>query len=313
MMNLVKKITRINPAVLALFVLVVAFSVLYPDKFLSQVNISSILRQFIRITLFAVGPTFVVLTGSLDLSYVGIWMLGGILLWYLHPVAGAISMVIYPVLGLFTGLLVGIIQTKAKVPSFILTLSLTVSYWGLTAWLSGGYPRVVRGYEWIIPRLVPFIPTALFWTLPILLAAVFIARRTKVGTYLYAIGSNEEGAKLAGIEVTKYKISAFVLSGLFTGIGLVVLFPFMGSSVPTDLKLGNIVDPLVAIVLGGTTLVGGSGGPERTALGALIYAVVSRGLALTFWHPEILQLLLGLLILASILVSTRGLKGVTIT
>jgi len=77
--------------------------------------------------------------------------------------------------------------------------------------------------------------------------------------------------------------------------------------------MGSIVDPLVAIVLGGTPLIGGSGGPERTLLGALTYAVAYRGLYLSFWRPEMIQLLLGLLILAAILVSTRGLKGVTIT
>lgn len=302
-----------SPVILALIGLIVVFSSLYPERFLSTMNLSAILRQFVRLMLFALGPSIVVVTGSLDLSYVGIWMLGGVLLWRLSPTLGMFSIVIYPLLGLMTGLFIGVVQVKAKIPSFILTLSLLVTYWGLTAWLSGGYPRLVRGYEVITAPVIPYIPTALLWSIPIMIAAIFIMKRTRIGTYLYAIGSNEEGAQLAGINVERYKILAFTLSGIFTGIGLIVLFPFLGGAAPTELKLGNVVDPLVAIVLGGTPLVGGGGGPQRTILGALTFSVVYRGLYLALLHPETVQLLLGLLIIASILVSARGLRGVTIT
>jgi ribose/xylose/arabinose/galactoside ABC-type transport system permease subunit len=255
----------------------------------------------------------VVVTGSLDLSYIGIWMLGGILVWLLMPILGMFSILIILLLGLATGLFIGVTQVKAKIPSFILTLSLLVIYWGLTAALSGGYPRPVRGYEFITAPLIPYVPTAFLWSVPIIIAAIFIMKRTKIGTYLYAIGSNEEGAQLAGINVDKYKISAFTLSGLFTGIGSIILFQHLGGAVPVELNLNNLVWPLVAIVLGGTPLMGGSGGPQRTILGALTFTVAYRGLLLSLLHPEAIQLLLGLLIIASILVGARGLKGVTIT
>lgn len=310
-----------NYMFLLLVALVVAFSLIFPGRFLSPINVSAIFRQFLRLALFALGPTFVVVIGSIDLTYVGLWMLGGILVWYAAPVLGIWAITVYPMLGLVTGLLVGVINVKAKVPSFVLTLSVTVVYWGLTAWLSGGYPRRVPGYEPIAAGLSQYIggelpryfPSAVIWAIPIFLAAIIIMRRTKIGTYFYAIGSNEEGVRMTGVDVERYKILAFVLSGLFTGLGLIILFPLMGSSAPVELKLGSMVDPLVAIVLGGTPLVGGSGGPERTLLGALIYAVIHRALALTFWHPELVQLLLGLVVLWAILIGARRLRGVIIT
>lgn len=302
-----------RPVVVAIVALFVMFSALYPERFLSPLNLSTILRQAITLTLFALGPSIVVVTGSLDLSYVGIWMLGGILVWALTPILGIFSILVIPVLGLATGFVVGVVQVKAKVPSFILTLALLVIYWGLTALISGGYPRPVRGYEFITAPLIPHIPSPLLWSIPIVFAAVFLMKCTRIGTYLCAIGSNEEGAGLAGIDVQKYKILAFTISGLFTGVGSIILFQHLGGAAPVELNLNNMVWPLVAIVLGGTPLIGGSGGPQRTILGALMFAVVNRGLLLSLLHPEAVQLLLGLLLLVAIVASARELKGITIT
>lgn len=106
---------------------------------------------------------------------------------------------------------------------------------------------------------------------------------------------------------------AFTLSGLFTGIGSIILFQHLGGAAPVELNLNNVVWPLVAIVLGGTPLVGGSGGPQRTILGALTFTVVYRGLLLSLLHPEAIQLLVGLLLIVSIVIGARGLKGVIIT
>lgn len=303
---------KTNPVIIVLIALFMIFSILYPEKFLTPLNFSTILRQFVSLMLFALGPSIVVVTGSLDLSYVGIWMLGGILVWLLMPILGMFSILVIPLLGLATGFFVGVIQAKAKIPSFILTLSVLVIYCGLTATLSGGISRSVRGYEFITARLIPYIPTAFLWSIPIIIAAVFIIKCTRIGIYLYAIGSNEEGARLAGINVDKYKILAFTISGLLTGIGSVIYFQHQGGSVPVVLNLNTMIWPLVAIVLGGTPLTGGSGGPHRTIFGALTFTVLCRGLTLSFLDPTMLQLIMGLLLIASIVAGSRGSKGVTV-
>ena len=302
-----------QPVIIALIAVFLLFSILFPDNFLSPLNLKTILRQFVTLTLFAMGPSIVVVIGSLDLSYVGVWMLGGSLVWLFSPVLGIFSIFVILLLGVMTGFFIGIIQTKAKIPSFILTLSLLVSYWGLTALISGGYPRPVRGYEFITARLIPFIPTTFLWSIPIIAAAVYLMKCTKIGTYLYAIGSNEEGARLAGINVDRYKILAFTISGLFTGVGSMILFQHLGGSTPVEMNLNTLVWPLVAIVLGGTPLMGGSGGPQRTILGALTFSVFYRGVYISPLHPYSVQLLVGLLLIASIIISARGLRGVTIT
>ena len=302
-----------QPVIIALAAVFVLFSILFPDRFLSPLNFKTILRQFVTLTLFAMGPSIVVVTGSLDLSYVGVWMLGGVLVWVFAPIAGLASIFIILLLGVATGFVIGVIQTKAKIPSFILTLSLLVTYWGLTALISGGYPRPVRGYGFITARFIPYIPTTFLWAIPVIAAAVYIMKCTKIGTYLYAIGSNEEGARLAGINVDKYKILAFTISGLFTGMGSMILFQHLGGSTPVELNMNTLVWPLVAIVLGGTPLMGGSGGPQRTILGAFTFCVFYRGVYISPLHPYSVQLLVGLLLIVSIVVSARGLKGVAIT
>jgi ribose transport system permease protein len=307
------RIFRVYPAILLLIILLIVFSVIFPDRFLTAMNLTSILGQFVTIILFALGPSMVATIGSLDLTYIGIWMLGGMLVWHLTPSLGILAIFIYPLLGLATGLLVGVIQVKAKVPSFILTLSLLAAYSGLTSILSGGYPRMVRGYEFLTKEFIPYLPTALLWVIPLIVIAVYIMKGTKIGTYLYAIGSNEEGARLAGINVDRYKIMTFMMSGLFTGLGSIIQFQHLGGSVPLSLNLNTMTLPLVAIVFGGTLLTGGSGGPDRTVLGTLAFVVLYRGLYISLISPEILQLIVGLLLVLSIVVASRGLRGVSIT
>lgn len=302
------------PVILIFCALFIIFAALYPVRFLSPINLTATLRQFVTLMLFALGPSMVMVIGSMDLSFIGVWMLGSVLLWILMPVIGPSAILAIPLVGLCTGFLIGIIHTKGKIPSFILTLSLLVTYWGLTVMLAGGYPRSVPGFRFITARLVPRVPTPFLLSIPIIAVAVFIMLRTRLGTYFCAIGSNEEGARLAGIHVERYKVLAFTLSGIFTGIGSMILFQHLGGSVPVEFNLNNVVRPLVAIILGGTPLVGGSGGPQRTILGALTFSILYRGLHLSPLRPEMIDLVVGLVLILAIVIGSRSLrmKGVEV-
>lgn len=300
------KVFKAYPVILILIVFFVGFTALFPERFLAPVNISAIIRQFVTFMLFSVGPSMVMTTGSMDLSYVGIWMLGGIFVWLLYPVIGLFAILVMPLLGLATGFMIGVIQAKARIPSFILTISVMFTYWGLTALLSGGYPRTLNAYAFLTAKLIPGIPTEILWTILILAVAIFLMKRTTLGIYFYAIGANEEGTHMAGINVTRYKILAFTISGLFTGVGSIILFQHLGGSVPVELNLNTMNWPLVATVLGGTPLMGGSGGPQRTILGALTLTVLVRGLNIAMLEPEAIQLLVGLMLIASIVVGSRS-------
>ena len=181
------------------------------------------------------------------------------------------------------------VHTKGRIPSFILTLSILITYWGLTVTLSGGYPRPIKGFDWITASVIPRVPTPFLWSIPIVLAAIIVVLRTRLGIYFWAIGSNEEGVRLAGIDVDRYKIIAFMLSGTFTGIGSIILFAHLGGSAPVDFNMNNVVRPLVAIILGGTSMAGGSGGPHRTILGVFTFSILYRGLYLSALRPEMID------------------------
>jgi ribose transport system permease protein len=303
------------PAIIIVVVLVVIFTAAYPKRFISAVNLTATLRQFVTLMLFSIGPSIVMLLGSIDQSFIGIWMLGSILLWLLTPIIGPVALVVFPLVGLATGALVGTLHTKGRIPSFILTLAILITYWGLCVLLGGGYPRKVAGYNFITAPLVPLVPSTFLWAIPIIIVAIVVVLRTRMGAYFYAIGSNEEGARLAGINVDRYKLYAFMLSGAFTGIGSIVLFGHLGGSAPVDFNMNNVVRPLVAIILGGTPLAGGRGGPHRTILGVFTFSILYRGLLLTPLRPELVDVLVGAVLVLSIIISSKstGLKGVEVT
>jgi len=303
------------PVILIVIGLVVIFSALFTKRFLSPVNLTATLRQFVTLMLFSLGPSIVMLLGSMDLSFIGIWMLGSVLLWILTPLVGPVALLVFPLLGLATGTVAGVVHTKGRIPSFILTLAILITYWGLTVTLSGGYPRPIKGFDWITAPVIPRVPTPFLWSIPIVLAAIVVVLRTRLGTYFWAIGSNEEGVRLAGINVDRYKIIAFMVSGTFTGIGSIILFAHLGGSAPVDFNMNNVVRPLVAIILGGTSMTGGSGGPHRTILGVFTFSILYRGLYLSALRPEMIDMVVGIVLILSVIISSRGtrLKGADIT
>jgi len=310
------RLVKANPAVWAIIALVAIFSALVPDKFLSTGNLVALLKNFAVTSMLAVGPTFVILLGSIDVSYMGIWMFGGALVWLLYPYLGLASIMIYPIFGLLVGLFNGVIHVKAKVPSFILTIAVTAVFAFLTTYVrnvSGVLTLTVPAYNFLRESPIPYIPSPFLLALPVIVLALFIMFFTKLGTYFCAIGSNEEGAKLAGINVEKYKILAFTLSGLLTGLGSIAIFVHLGCQTRVDFDPSELVRGLAAIVLGGTPLAGGMGGPHRTLLGALVYVLIFNGLfLLPGVDPNHLKLYIGTLLLGAVVAASRALKGALI-
>ncbi|MDW8021249.1 MAG: ABC transporter permease [Nitrososphaerota archaeon] len=310
------RLVKSNPAVWAIFGLIVIFSAIVPEKFLSSSNLVAILKNFAVTSMLAVGPTFVILLGSIDVSYMGIWMLGGALVWLLYPYLGLASILIYPIFGILVGLFNGMVHVKAKIPSFILTLAVTAVFAFLTTYIrnvSGVLTLTVPAYNFLRESPIPYLPSPFLLALPVIVVALFLMFFTKLGTYLCAIGSNEEGAKLAGINVEKYKIMAFTVSGLLTGLGSIAIFVHLGCQTRVDFDPSELVRGLAAIVLGGTPLAGGMGGPHRTLLGALVYVLIFNGLfLLPGVDPNHLKLYIGALLMGAVIVASRALRGVLI-
>ena len=304
-----------TPAFWLIMGLTVLFTALYPGSFLSGTNLENLLKGFVVTSMLSVGPTFVVLMGSLDVSYIGIWMFGGALVWLLFPYLGMASIFIYPVFGLALGLVNGIVHVKTKIPSFILTIAMTAVFAYLTTVIRNVYgvlTLAVPEYRFLAGSVIPYLPNTFLLALPVLALSIFFMNFTKLGTYLCAIGSNEEGAELAGINVKKYKVLGFSFSGFLTGLGSIALFSYLGARAPVTLDLNEMVRGLAAIVLGGTPLVGGVGGPHRTLFGALAYALIFNGLFLTGIDPNQFKLYIGLTLWGAVLIASRRLKGVLI-
>jgi ribose/xylose/arabinose/galactoside ABC-type transport system permease subunit len=306
---------RKNPVSWLIIGLTILFATLYSESFLTGTNLESILKGFVITSMLSIGPTFVVLMGSLDVSYMGIWMFGGALVWLLFPYLGMASIFIYPIFGLALGFINGIVHVKSKIPSFILTLSMTAVLAYLTTVIRNIYgvlTLAVPEYRFLTGSLIQYVPTTFLLALPVFILSFFFMNFTKLGTYLCAIGSNEEGAELAGINVKKYKVLGFAVSGFLSGLGSIALYSYLGARAPVTLDLNEMIRGLAAIVLGGTPLVGGIGGPHRTLFGALAYVLIFNGLFLAGIDPNQFKLYIGLTLIAAVLIASRGLKGVLI-
>jgi ribose/xylose/arabinose/galactoside ABC-type transport system permease subunit len=310
------RLIRGNPAIWAILGLLIIFSSIVPERFLSSGNLIAILKNFAVTSMLAVGPTFVILLGSIDVSYMGIWMFGGALVWLLYPYLGLASIFIYPIFGLLIGLFNGVLHVKAKIPSFILTLAMTAVLAFLTTYvrnISGVLTLTVPAYNFLRESPIPYLPSPFLLALPTIAISIFLMFFTKLGTYLCAIGSNEEGAKLAGINVEKYKVLAFMFSGFLVGLGSIAIFVHLGNQTRVDFDPSELVRGLAAIVIGGTPLAGGMGGPHRTLLGALVYVLIFNGLfLLPGVDPNHLKLYIGALLLGAVVIASKALKGALI-
>lgn len=314
---IVWRFIRVNPALWTIMSLIVLFSIFTPEKFLSTANLSAILKSFAVTAMLSIGPTFVILLGSIDVSYMGVWMLGGALVWLLYPYLGLASILVYPFFGLLVGLVNGVIHVRARIPSFILTLAVTAVFAFLTTYVrnvSGVLTLTVPAYNFLRESPIPLIPSPFLLALPAIALAFFFMFFTKLGTYVCAIGSNEEGARLAGINVEKYKILAFTVSGFLTGLGSIAIFVHLGNQTRVDFDPSELIRGLAAIVLGGTPLAGGMGGPHRTLLGALIYVLIFNGLfLLPGVDPNHLKLYIGALLMGAVIIASKALKGALIS
>ncbi|WP_029331338.1 ribose ABC transporter permease [Exiguobacterium sp. N4-1P] len=292
-----------------LFAIVLVVSIMEPD-FLTLNNLFNILRQVSINALIAFGMTFVILTGGIDLS------VGSILALSSAFVAGLMTDGTSAIIAVLAGLIVGAIMgalngmviSLGKVAPFIATLATMTIFRGLTLVYTDGRPITGlgqggwfelfgRGYFWIFP--VPVV------TMLIAFAVLyFILKKTTFGRYTYAIGGNEEAAKLMGIQVNKVKIMIYSLSGLMAALAGIILTSRLNSAQPTA-GTSYELDAIAAVVLGGTSLSGGRGWIVGTLIGALIIGTLNNGLNLLGVSSFFQLVVKGLVILFAVLADRK--------
>lgn len=270
-------------AIVAVLLLSLLLSIASP-YFLTTGNLSNILVQASVIALLAGGQTFVILTGGVDLAVGALTALCGAVAGHLMiklgmPVAPALlaAVAIGAAVGLFNGYLVAFVG----IPSFIVTLGGLTLWRGLAFEATGGFdnagmpaPLPFIGYGELFGIPMPIVISALYFII-----MAFVLSSTKLGRYVYAMGSNEMGARQVGIHIKGYKLAVYVVSGLSCALGAIVLMARMDSSSGKMAQMFEL-DAIAAVILGGTSLFGGRGSIWGSLLGAILITMVRNGMNL---------------------------------
>ena len=299
-------LSRLGGPLTALVVLSIAFQ-LSSGSFLTVANLRSVIEASAVPAIVAAGISFVLIMGAIDLSMEGVMATASMVAALL--VANGVNGNHYGALGLVAALLVsvgfglfnGMLNSILRMPSLIVTLGTWFIGLGLAAVLfPQRVPQIKDGLFLGLAqvRILDFSLTV-FIALALVAVAQLILTFTTLGRMVYAIGGEEQLLAASGVPVRRYKVAAFALSGLFAGIGSLLLSAQLGSG-NTDIGSGHLFPAISASVLGGTVLTGGRGGAVQSALGALILEVLNNGLIQIGAGPYTRNIISGTIILAAV-------------
>ena len=266
----------------SLIILIIFFSIT-SSTFLSIDNFLSIALQTAVIGIVALGSTFVIITSGIDLSVGAIVAFSGVMMGFAMQ-AGMptfISILIGLLSGVALGVAIGLFITKAKLPPFIVTLEFMMMVRGLVLALTNGMPisGLNDGFDKLAAGTILKIPYPVIFLIVLAVVLGFVLKNTKIGKYVYAIGSNEDASKLSGVNVDRVKLFVYGLSGLMCAISGIILASRLISAQPTE-GMGYEMDAIAAVVIGGASLAGGTGTIFGTMLGAFIMTVLKNGLTM---------------------------------
>ncbi|MFF9085585.1 substrate-binding domain-containing protein [Streptomyces sp. NPDC014991] len=295
-----------NGALTALIVLVIALSALSGD-FLTTDNLLNIGVQAAVTAVLAFGVTFVIVSAGIDLSVGSVAALSAtVLAWSAtqHGVPVVLAVVLAVATGVVAGLVNGFLIAYGKLPPFIATLAMLSVGRGLALVISQGSPIPFPGsVSHLGDTLGGWLPVPVLVMVVMGLIAALVLGRTYIGRSMYAIGGNEEAARLSGLRVRRQKLAIYALSGVFAAVAGVVLASRLSSAQPQAAD-GYELDAIAAVVIGGASLAGGTGKASGTLIGALILAVLRNGLNLlsvsAFWQ----QVVIGVVIALAVLLDT---------
>jgi ribose/xylose/arabinose/galactoside ABC-type transport system permease subunit len=299
--------------VLIAFLLICAILSVLTPNFLTLQNILIIFRQISINGILAIGVTFVILTGGIDLSLGSVVALTGVVAALFAQNENFIILI--PLLfGVLTGLVIGAVNgtiiTKGRTAPFIVTLGMMTIARGLALVVSDGRPIsnlsdsfnvIGRGDVFYIP-----IPILIFFIVIIL--ASLILNKTKLGRYIYAVGGNENAARASGINVDSVKMFAYIICSGLAGLAGIILASRITTGQP-NAGIAYELDAIAAVVIGGTSLSGGVGKVTGTVIGALIIGVINNGLDLLNISSYYQQIIKGGIIITAVLIDRNNIKN----
>jgi len=293
--------------VFILISLIITFSI-FSEYFLTSRNLLNITRQISINLIIAIGMTFVILTGEIDLSVGSIAALAGVATGSVIVVTSSIFLGIMAgiFVGVLIGLLNGVLTVYGKVQSFIVTLAMLGLARGLALVWTDGKPisGLPSNFSILGAGYVGIIPVSTIVAIFIFVITFIIFSRTKHGVYIRSIGANREAARLSAIPVKRYRIIAFLLSGLLSAVGGIIITSRLISAQPTAAE-GMELNVIAAVILGGSSLSGGIGTITGTLLGAIIIGVINNGMNLIGISAFFQQIVKGIIILVAVL-AKRG-------
>ena len=302
----IKNIFSRMSVLLILIVLVVIFSIIN-HRFFTFQNFQFILKQSAILLIAAVGGTFIILMGSIDLSVGGVASLTCVAaaIFANHhaplPFAGALVLIECMSIGFVFGTINGFILIKGKIPSFLITLGLGTITGGIALLLTKGFtvPTFTPSFKWLGTGSILKIPMLGIIAGTIYVIGVFISNYTRFGKYVFAIGGGEQATNFSGVPVGKIKLYIFMLAGSFYGLsgGLLAARIGAGSSLAGE---GLVLDVIAAVVMSGTSLTGGVGNVARTILGVLIITVLGNGLNIIGVSSHIQVVIKGIIVIAAV-------------
>jgi ribose transport system permease protein len=306
-------------SLIALIILCIVLGLL-SDKFFTTSNGVNVLRQIAVNICVATGMTMIVLTAGIDLSVGSVLALCGAItagllkngwqfptldLFVGFTILGAILCAI--IIGAFLGFFNGLVITKFKVPPFVATLAMLTIARGFTMLYTEGHPisNLGTSFAYIGAGYFIGIPIPVWTATVVVLIAVFITKKTKLGRYIYAIGGNENAAKLSGISISRVKLIVYSLGATLAAIGGIIVTSRLDSAQP-NAGISYELDAIAAVVIGGTSLNGGRGSIWGTVIGAIIIGVLNNGLVLLNVSPFWQQVVKGAVILLAVIIDKIG-------
>ncbi len=281
------------------------------DSFLSVSNINNILRQVSINALIAVGMTYVILTGGIDLSVGAVMALSGTVAAGLMSggMNGGLALLLCLLIGLAFGVANGAFVARAGMPPIIVTLATMGIARGLALIYTGGYPisGLPSWIRWFGGGNVLGVQTPIAIMAVVYIAGWVLLERTPFGRYVYAIGGNETATRLSGVRVARYKLLVYALSGFTAAVAAIVLTSRLMSGQPNAGE-GFELDAIAAVVLGGTSIAGGRGSLIGTLLGALLLGVLNNGLNMVGVNPYVQTVVKGGIILLAIYIGRERRK-----
>jgi ribose transport system permease protein len=274
------------------------------DQFLTGDNLANLARQVAIFGIIAVGQLLVILTAGIDLSVGSVLGLAGCVTAELliHGTPIPLAILGGVAVAVLAGLVNGLLVAYAKLPPFIVTLGMLGIARGVVLVFTNAstIQPLPAAFSDIANGSILGIPNLLWIFAVVAVLAAFVLRRTVFGRYIYAIGSNPESARLAGVPVKRVLVAVYAIAGLLAGVGGVLFTSRLNAGIPTA-GTGYELNAIAACVIGGASLFGAKGGAFGAAAGALIVATLNNGGNLLAINSFYLQIIIGLLILVAVL------------